>query len=94
MKCPHCNEPLEITVKELEEYKMSLAIQYDGDYLQAKTIGGAITNMVKIIEEVDKAKYGKNKVYIAFGGIEQKDHEYRIHFLIMPKSKNTETAKK
>ena len=80
MKCPHCETEIKITTHDLKNHSMSVVIKHDGEYLKAKTVGGVITNMAALLSEVSKNMDGK--VNVAFGGIEQKDRELTINFIV------------
>jgi hypothetical protein len=84
MKCPNCNTEIQIIGKDLEKERFSMGIKYEGQFLRAETVGGTITNTQKLLQEV--AKSTGCKVLVAFEGVEQKDHELVINFLILPKS--------
>lgn len=85
MICPGCGKEIQLAVLDLEEYRVSMVIKHEGDFMQAKTIGGVMVNMDKMLQE--SAKVSGHKAYIAFDGMERKENEITIHFLIMPKAK-------
>lgn len=56
--CPHCGEKLafEVAAKAMDSSKMSFTITpHDGELLSAKTVGGSIENVSKLLVSVGKA---------------------------------------
>ena len=80
-KCPNCDQELILTSQELEREMISFSIKYEGEFLQAETIGGIITNTGKLFKAI--AKDSGNKIMVAFGGTESREKELIIKFLIM-----------
>uniref|UniRef100_A0A6M3LN86 Uncharacterized protein n=1 Tax=viral metagenome TaxID=1070528 RepID=A0A6M3LN86_9ZZZZ len=76
-KCPYCDKEISLKLNDLKDHKMSMIIRHEGQYLKAKTVGGVITNMATLLGETSN-----NRVKVAFGGIEQREHELTIHFLV------------
>jgi hypothetical protein len=83
--CPECKAEFVMCFKELEKEKLSFQLKYEGEFLQAKTVGGMITHFDILLKEVAKAS-GLN-VMVAFAGFEQGDHELTVHFMVSPKNK-------
>lgn len=84
--CPNCNTEWSVGFKELRQECISVQIKYEGDFLQAKTVGGVITNLAKMLDESARVSVGKDKVYIGFGGIEMGEHEMTIKVFVTNKS--------
>jgi hypothetical protein len=92
MKCPNCNADILVSMKALEEEKMSMKLKYDGDFLQAKNVGGIITETARILSDISDSMKNEKGVMVAFGGFEKGDHEFTIHFIVTEKSKQEATG--
>jgi hypothetical protein len=80
MNCPHCNGVIGITTSLIEKEVLYASIKYEGDFLEAKTVGKFITSMEVLLHAVAKETHGK--CHIVISSVEQKDHELIIGFLI------------
>jgi len=78
--CPKCKNELVLTAEAIENEMLVFAIKYEGEFLQAKTVGGLITNTDKLLKAI--ARESGNKVMVAFGGFESKEKELDIKFLV------------
>lgn len=81
MNCPECGKEVRLMAEELKTERISMTIKYEGDLLEAKTVGGIITNVDKLLKEVSKSH--NRRIYVGFGGFEQKEKELTVHLLVM-----------
>ena len=88
MKCPYCEKDVQLAACDLNEYRISMALKHDGEFIQARTIGGLMVETEKLFQASVKASRHKAKVYVAFDGIERKGNEIIIKYLIMPQAKS------
>jgi hypothetical protein len=49
VKCPACNETIGLTLKALDREVVSLTIEWEGAFVEARTIGGMIENTRKLL---------------------------------------------
>lgn len=81
MECPKCHEKLEAVACVPETQKFSMELQFEGDCLSARTLGGTITNTDKLLVAI--AKEAGAKVATMIDSIEFKPHCARINFVIV-----------
>lgn len=87
MECPHCNQEINLALKELESHAMYMVLKHEGEFLQAKTVGGIITDTEKLLKATARESGCGGKIMVAFGGIETSPGEVKIKFIVMNKAK-------
>jgi len=81
-KCPHCDKGFTLSPHVLDKETLSLHMTWEGEMIEARTIGGMIENTRKLLAEVAKQS-GMKKPYIAMAGIDFGEREATFHFTLL-----------
>jgi hypothetical protein len=79
MKCPRCNCDFTMMAKDMTEEMICFSVKYQGDFLDAKTVGGILTRMEILLRESANVP---SKVLLK--SIEQHHKEVKFWFLVAP----------
>lgn len=79
--CPHCTKEFSLSPKILDKETLTMRITWEGEMIEAKTVGGVIENTRKLLLSVAK-EAGMKKPYVGMSGIDFGVKEAAFHFAI------------
>lgn len=85
MECPKCHEQLQVAAFVPDEQRFSMAIEFEQEWVAARTFGDTITNTAKLLQSV--AKELGQSVAVVIERIEYEPRKAAVHFVILSKAK-------
>lgn len=80
--CPHCTKEFSLSPTILDKETFTMRITWEGEMIEAKTVGGLIENTRKLLLSVAKDA-GMKKPWIGLAGIDFGCKEATFHFTIL-----------